>query len=986
MTELLDSFAAALAHHKAGRADEAEALYQQTLERNPAHADALCNLGALMGGLGELDEAARFYARALELRPEDAEVHSNLGNVMMARGRTAEAERCYRRAIDHDPRLAAAHANLGNVCFQAGRVEEALARYRRAIELEPALAAAHSNLAAILRAEGQIEDARRHLEEAVRLAPDSAEALANLGIVLSELGQHGAALDYLRRAIDLKPDWARAHFNLGVALSKADQPEPALEAYAEALALEPGYAEALRNRGALLLQSGHKEEAERWLDAGLEIAPDDAEALFHLGNLHQGRGQPERARACLERAIELNDEIPEIHNNLGNCLRDLNRPDEAIAAAKRALELKPDFSQGFNTLGNALMAKGAYQAAAEAYQRAYELDPGFAVAVTNLGNAQRSLGAMDEAMRWFETSLGLDPELANTHNSIALVHQAANRHGAAVAALERALELKPEYPEALNNLAISLQEVGRYGEAIQRYRDALTADPAIAQVYFNLASLLQTLGRFDESVGIFLQALKVQPGYGAVYSFLAHSLMQQCSWRNLDAVIAKTISQIEHEIESGETVSASAFALLSMPVPNELRLRAVRQIADRYTARVAPLKTPDGFTYAPPRNGKLRIGYVSPDFRFHSVAVAFKGLLEQHDRSRFELFGYSLAAGSGGPTGMDGLTEAFRRDFDTFVELAGLPLDEAARRINDDGINILIDLAGHTRGMRLEIFALEPAPVQAHYLGFSTTIGADYIHYLITDRVHAPPESEKYYHEKLALLPETFMATTHSAVAEETPSRGGCGLPEGAFVFGNFNSHYKFDPWLFTIWMRLLRRVPGSVMWFVAGTPTSRDNLRREAEARGIAAERLIFAEKAVHGVHLARHRHVDLALDNRYHGGGVTTVDALWVGVPVLTLAGDTPQSRNGATLLSAIGLEQLVTESLDDYERLGLALALEPERLAALKARLAANRLTEPLFDIPRLTRHLETAYRMMWDNYAAGNSPRTFEVPALPKRSHG
>jgi predicted O-linked N-acetylglucosamine transferase (SPINDLY family) len=648
---------------------------------------------------------------------------------------------------------------------------------------------------------------------------------------------------------------------------------------------------------------------------------------------------------------------------------------------ERALRLKPDFSQGFNTLGNALMAKGQFEAAADAYRRAWEIDPGFAIAVTNLGNAHRSRGAIDEALRWFETSLTLDPELANTHNSIALVHQAANRHDQAVVALERALELNPDYGEALNNLAISLQEVGQYGQAIQRYRDALAVNPTIAQVYFNLGSLLQTLGRFDESVGVFMQALKVQPDYGAVYSFLAHSLMQQCSWRNLDAVIAKTISHIEHEIEGGESVSASAFALLSMPVPNELRLRAVRRIAERYTDRVAALKPHTRFAYAKPEGGKLRIGYVSPDFRFHSVAVAFKGLLEQHDREGFELFGYSLAAGSGGPTGSDGLTEAFRQDFDSFVELAGLPLDEAARRINDDGINILVDLAGHTRGMRLEIFALEPAPVQAHYLGFSTTIGSDYIHYLITDRIHAPPENEKYYHEKLALLPDSFMATTHSEVPDETPSRAECGLPEGAFVFANFNSHYKFDPWLFTIWMRIMRRVPESVMWFVAGTPTSRDNLRREAEARGIEPERLIFADKVVHGAHLARHRHVDLALDNRYHGGGVTTVDALWMGVPVLTEAGEMPQSRNGATLLSAIGLEELVTESLDDYEGLALALAQDPERLAKVKAKLAANRLTHPLFDIPRLTGHLETAYRMMWENYAAGNPPRTFEVPALP-----
>ena len=982
MTETVDAFAAALAHHKAGRVSEAVGFYRRALDGNPAHADALFNLGALMSAEGRHEEAVAYYERVLELLPGNAEALSNLGNVMMAKGRRAEAEVFYRRAMASDPALAPPHANLGHACFQAERYEEAIRHYERAIELDAGLAPAHSNLAVILSSLGKTKEARAHLEEAVSADPDDAEARNNVGNLLSNLGEHEAAAEHLRHAIRLKPAWAQAHFNYAIALSKANQSDLALDSYREALRLEPEYAEALRNGGALLLQRGEGDEARRWLESGLAIRPDDAETLFYLGNLFHQRRDAEKAVELFKRAIDLDDATPEIHNNLGNSLRDLGRYDEAIEAALRALTLKPDFAHASNTLGNALMAKRAFEEAAEAYRRALELDSGFAVAATNLGNAYRAMGRMDEALRWFEEALDIDPDLADTHNSIGLMHQASGRHREAMIALGRAIELKPNYAEALNNLAISLQEAGRHGEAIQRYRDALAADGEVAEIYYNLGSLLQTLGRYDESVVVFSQALRVRPDYGAVFSFLAHSLMQQCSWQNLDAVIAKTVAQIEHEIETGQTVSASAFALQSMPVPLELRLRAAREIAKRYAARVAPVNAKTQLPHARRENGKLRIGYVSPDFRFHSVAVAFKGLLEHHDRARFHLFGYSLATGTGGPTGNDGLTEFFRQRFDSFAELAGMPFEDAVQRIADDGIDILVDLAGHTRGARLELFAAEPAPVQAHYLGYSTTIGADYIPYLITDRTFVPPEFESSFHEKLVFLPDTFMATTRASVADEQPTRAELGLPEAAFVFANFNSHYKFDPQIFAIWMRLLRKLPDSVMWFTGGTPTSRKNLRREAETRGVAHTRLIFADKVVHGLHLARHSHVDLALDNRYHGGGVTTVDALWMGVPVLTLAGDAPQSRNGASLLGAIDLSELVTYSLDEYERFALDLSQSPERLTALKQKLAGHRLSSPLFDTERLTRHLEIAYGMMWDNFAAGKPPQTMHVPALPK----
>lgn len=981
MSQSLDPFSIALAHHKAGRPAEAAALYQATLEENPGHTDALFNLGALLGAQGQFDEATGCYERVLELMPEDPDTLSNLGNVMMSRGRPAEAIAYYRRAIARNPSLAAAHANLGKACHSAGSNEEALEHYRRALELNPRLAPAHSSLGAILVGLNRRDEARRHLESAIALDPDNPEARSNYGNLLSKLGDHAAAVVQLEACKSLRPDWSRTHYNLGVALAEAGRPEAAMEAYREAVRLQPDYVEALRGGGAALMSAGATEEAEIWLNKGLALREDDVEALFYLGNLHQARNDSRRAMDCYMRALEFNCDSPEIYNNLGNSLCKLGRPDEAIEAINRAIGLRPDFAPAHNTLGNALMAKHRHEEAFDAYRRSNEIDPDLAVAANNLGDACRSLKRFDEAVHWFEKALKIDPAIAGAHNGIGLVHQAFNRHKEAKDCFEKAIELQPKNAEALNNLAVSYQEMGLHGEAVRWYRDALAANPDIAEIYFNLGSLLQGLGRHDETISVFMKALQVRPDFHAVHSFLAHSLLQQCSWRNLDAVIAATIAQAEKEIEAGEWVTTSAFALQSLPVSPELRLNVARNLARRYEAGVATLEHYTHSAPAVPKSGKLRVGYVSPDFRFHSVAVAFKGLLDNHDRERFELFGYSLANAVGGPLGTDGMTQYFSQNFDQFVDLADLPFVEAGKRLHDDRIDILVDLAGHTRGGRLELFALRPAPIQAHYLGYSATIGADYIHYLITDRGQVPPENEKYFHEKLVFLPDTFMATTHTIADERRLSREDCGLPEDGFVFANFNSHYKFDPWIFAIWTRLLRRTPGSVMWFVRGTPTSRDNLRKEAEARGVAPERLIFGDTVPHGVHLARHRHIDLALDNQIHGGGVTTVDALWMGVPVLTVAGDTPQSRNGASLLNAMALPELVTSSLDAYERTAHALAADPERLAALKAKVEANRLSEPLFDTERLTRHLERGYRMMWENHEAGRPPRTMEVPALP-----
>lgn len=905
------SFSRALADHRLGRLDAAARRYRAILKAVPGHPAALCNLAALLGERGETAAAESYYRQLIAAEPADAETRANFANLLTRSGRLNDAEAEYRAALDLQPDLAAARINLGHLCLSLGRPVEAAEQFAA--------------------------------------------------------------------ATDLRPDSAEAHFHLAVARERAGDRAGARAAYRTALGVAPGFLPARRNLAVLEAADGPAALADgiAELEACLADAGEDATLLFQLGHLKQVHGDKAAALDLYRRAAAYADAPAELHNNLGILLLERHEARQAVAALQRALELAPGFAEAWNNLANARARLGDAAGAEVAYRRAVTLKPDFAMAHGNLGNLLRNQGRLDEAETSFHTALEHEPDIEVGLNGLALVAQARNRHDLAIEWFERALKNRPDFVEARNNLAISLLELGQFGAAAAAYQAVIDIAPHIPEAYFNLGSLLQVLNRFDESAAVFAAALRVKPDYAQVYPLLAHSLMQQCAWGNLDAVVAQSRANTQAEMAAGRTVSLAPFALLSLPgdFPAALRLAVAREASAKYARNVRSLIQTVKPRHNAPADGRLTIGYMSPDFRFHSVAVAFKGLLQAHDRTRFRLVGYPITT-----FGRDAMTAELARGFDSFVDITHMPYADAAERIAADGVNILVDLAGHTRGVRYEVFALRPAPIQAHYLGYSNPIGADYLDYLITDPVYIPPGSAQAEGENLVYLPDSFMATSRPPIAAQAFVRAEVGLPERGFVFANFNSHYKFEPTLFAIWMRLLKRIPGSVLWLLQGTPTSTDNLRREAQMRGVDPDRLVFAPKTTHPEHLSRQRLADLALDNLYIGGGVTTTDALFVGLPVLTLAGDAPPSRNGATLLTAIGLPELVTGSIDEYQRLAYRLATQPDALAALKAKLAANRDTAPLFDAARLTRHLERGYELMWANHVAGNRPRTITVPRL------
>jgi predicted O-linked N-acetylglucosamine transferase (SPINDLY family) len=529
---------------------------------------------------------------------------------------------------------------------------------------------------------------------------------------------------------------------------------------------------------------------------------------------------------------------------------------------------------------------------------------------------------------------------------------------AAAKAFRAALALRPRYAAAASNLGMVLAEQGHMDEALAAQRQAVTLDPHHVGARVNLAVLLQRGGCAAEAVDHLLEARRLAPEDDSIVANLLKPLMDLCDWPAV-AAMADEFRRLERE-QAVERWGARLLPFESqlLPFSADLQLRLARLHAGRWPA--APRRPARAA-----RDGRLRIGYVSADFHDHATAHLTRSLYGRHDRSRFSVHAYSLGADDGSD-----YRRRIERDCDAFTDAGGESDAALARRIADDGIDILVDMKVHTGGARPGVFALRPAPVQVSYLGYPGTSGAQYLDYLIADSVVVPEGVERFYSEAIVRLPGSYQATDNTQpIATACPSRAECGLPEQAFVFCCFNQLYKIEPVIFSAWMDILRAVPGSVLWLLAGQEPAMQRLRAAASTAGIAPERLVFAGYAAKPDHLARHHHADLFLDTHDVNAHTTASDALWAGLPVLTWPGETFASRVAASVVSAAGLPELVMPSLAAYKEAAIRYATDAVALAALKDRLARQRLSCTLFDTPAYVWALEQAYAHMHEQALQG-----------------
>ncbi|HYM18085.1 MAG TPA: tetratricopeptide repeat protein [Micropepsaceae bacterium] len=607
--------------------------------------------------------------------------------------------------------------------------------------------------------------------------------------------------------------------------------------------------------------------------------------------------------------------------------------------------------------------RGQYEDAQRMLGEATRIAPEAVDAHLLRGRALQRLNRHQQALSHFERAIALDgaaEALCDKGNSLLSL----GRLKEAIAAYDSHLAVHPRSAEAWHNRGVALARLKRCDDAVASFSKAIEIAPAVADGWRGRGSAYLELERFEEAASDYERALALDPElpYAQGYAILAR--LHCCDWKDL----RRRKESISSALRAGRRVIQPFGNLMISEDPPEQAQCARIWMNDNH--RAPPTLLAKGQRYG---HKKIRVAYLSGDFRVHPVGQLMTGVFEHHDKFRFETIGVSI-----GPNDKSGLRTRIAAAFDEFIDARGTSDIEVASALRAREVDIAVDLMGLTGDCRPGILARAPAPVQVNYLGYPGTMAADAIDYILADMIVLPAEHQPFYREKAVYLPDTYLATDRSRlISGMPPSRGDAGLSEG-FVFASFNMSYKFAPELFDIWMRLLAKVDRSMLWLPEGNAAARRNLGQEALARGINPERLIFAPHVkAHEDYLARLRLADLFLDTLPCNAHTTATDALWAGVPVLTCKGNSFAGRVGASLLSAVGLPELITDSLEAYEALALRLARNEDDLATLRTKLAANRLTRPLFDTARFTRNLERAFIRMWELNEAYQPPQSFSV---------
>jgi predicted O-linked N-acetylglucosamine transferase (SPINDLY family) len=780
-----------------------------------------------------------------------------------------------------------------------------------------------------LHAQGQFALAERLCLQVLQENPGHFDARHLLAMLRLRHGRFAEALDLMRAVVKAQRNSAEAWINLGIVLHKLGRRDEALTRFRKALAIKPRDAVALYNRGLVLNELGRREEAIASYERALAVRPDHPETLYNRAKVLRDLARHAEAIEGYDQALALRPGYVDALYNRGNALAALGRHAEAIASYDRALALRPDHPEALHNRGNAFFALDDHAAALASYQAALAVKPDYVDALYSRGNALFAL----------------------------------RRHAEALESYDRALTVRPDHARTLNNRGNALQRLERHAEALESYDRALAITPADAEVLVNRGNSLLALQRHVEALASYEEAWRIDPGHPYALSALANCALMMCDFTRT----ARLGSELEAHVATEQSI-ISPFTFLGYCGDPSLQLQCART----FTRHRVPRLPPPIWTGQVRRGERIRIAYLSADFREHPTAFLAAELFERHDRSRFEVAGISY--------GQDDKSEMRARllaAFDQFHDVTSRADRDTAELLHDLRTDIAIDLQGFTYDVRSPILAHRPAPIQASYLGYPGTMGAPFIDYIIADPIVLPLDHEPHYSERIVHLPPCYQVNSQRPIAAVTPARAGAGLPENGFVLCCFNNNWKITPPVFNVWMRLLAAVDQSVLWLISDNASAEANLRAHARSRGIDPARLVFAARVNRDEHLARHRLADLFLDTLPYNAHTTASDALWAGLPVLTCAGSAFAGRVASSLLAAAGLPELITATLADYEALALRLAHDQPLLASFKHRLDREAVRAALFDAERFCLRIEAAYATMWELWQRGEAPRSFAV---------
>ncbi|KAL8201676.1 hypothetical protein R6Q57_010823 [Mikania cordata] len=908
-----------LAHQKYKSGDFRQALdhSKSVYDRNMMRTDNLLLLGAIYYQLHDFDMCIAKNEEALRIDRNFAECYGNMANAWKEKGNIDVAIRYYLVAIELRPNFADAWSNLGSAYMRKGRLTEAAQCCRQALSLNPRLVDAHSNLGNLMKAQGLIQQAYNCYVEALRIQPTFAIAWSNLAGLFMESGELNRALQYYKEAVKLKPTFSDAYLNLGNVYKALGMAPEAIVCYQHALQSKPDYAMAFGNLASIYYEQGN-----------LEMA------INHY-----------------KQAIARDTGFLEAYNNLGNALKDAGKVEEAIHCYRQCLSLQPSHPQ----------------------------------ALTNLGNIYMEWNMMTAAAQCYKETLTVTTGLSAPFNNLAIIYKQQGNYVDAISCYNEVLRIDPLAADGLVNRGNTYKEIGRVNEAIQDYSHAIVIRPNMAEAHANLASAYKDSGYVEAAIKSYRQALAIRPDFPEATCNLLHTLQCVCDWDDRKRMFIEVESILRRQIKMSVIPSVQPFHAIAYPLDPILALEISCKYASHCSVIASRFSLP-AFSHPLPLRikttggkNRLKIGYVSSDFGNHPLSHLMGSVFGMHNRENVEVFCYALSPNDGSEWRLRIQSEA-----EHFKDVSAMTSDMIARLINEDQIQILVNLNGYTKGARNEIFALQPAPIQVSYMGFPGTTGASYIQYLVTDEFVSPTRFAHIYSEKLVHLPHCYFVNDYKQKNFDVldpncqPKRSAYGLPETKFIFGCFNQLYKMDPEIFTTWCNILKRVPNSALWLLRFPAAGEMRLRAYAAAQGVQPDQIIFTDVAMKNEHIRRSSLADLCLDTPLCNAHTTGTDVLWAGLPMVTLPLEKMATRVAGSLCLATGVgEDMIVNSMKEYEDRAVYLALNRSKLQELTNKLKLSRLSCPLFDTSRWVKNLERSYFKMWNLHCSGQQPQHFKV---------
>ena len=829
---------------------------------------------------------------------------------------------------------------------QAGQIQEADRYFTAILKANPKHPQANFNMGLLGISCGKLEATLPFFETAIKGNPNSENYWFRYIQTLIDSGKVNRAKDVLREA---RPYCK----NLNILEHFEIQLNDIYQRDSQRVSVDPP--ESILNNLLQLFSSGNFLKSIEQAGQLLNQFPHSATLLNIQGAAFASINQHEKAIEQYQKAIKLDPNYTDALNNLGVALTQTKRSVEAVKTFRRAVDIRPEFSEAHYNLGNALRDSGETDKSIKSFLNALELDPSYLDARNNLGNALKDKGDLGAAEICFRQALQTDSNSSDAYVNLGVIMQQKGDLNAAMLNFQQALSIKPSH-KAYNNIGNIKHLNSDFYGALANYEKALEINPNYAQVHDNMGIVREDMGELILALECYRKALKFRPDLIKTISQMLHLRSKICDWSEL-----KTEDELMFMIGlSGDSVIP--FCMLPLDdAPSRQNKRAEIYAQQRFTNNpLPPILRPN----KPP--SRLRIGYFSADFYDHTVTHLICRMLELHDTEKFEIYAFSFS-----PKKEDAMRMKVIDAVDTFRDIHDMSDMDAAMLAREDKIDIAVDLTGYTKNCRSGIFAYHAAPIQINYLGYPGTMGADFMDYIITDQILVPEDSRQYLSEKVIQMPYSYMVTNNTReVSAREITRSEMGLPEDGFVFCVFNNSYKISPREFDIWTRLLLKVEGSVLWMRHSNKWADENLRKEAQKRDIDPARLVFAERVPLDEHLARHQLADLFLDTFTFNAHSTAVDALWAGLPVLTKLGYSFAARVAGSLLNAVGMEDLITNTEQEYEDLALELASDPDKLNQLRQKLDTNRLTTPLFDTEQFTKYLENGYQQAYQVYSKGD----------------